>query len=156
VYSALPDTAKFPDLTAIWHDKQREIKDGQGVDHFVNSVMEYIRAEINKPNTLNLSSDNQTNCNVCSKPMRLINTPKSKFWGCTGYPECKNTMGLDGKNDKSKQKGAVSKAINCPNCEKPLRKLKNKTNEKYFWGCTGFPECKSSYPDNKGKPYIPK
>lgn len=31
------------------------------------------------------------NCPSCSKPMKLRIGPKSQFWGCSGYPECKQT-----------------------------------------------------------------
>ena len=47
----------------------------------------------------------------------------------------------------------------CPKCKKkPLIKRKGKTG-KYFWGCSGYPECKTIFPDLKGKPdlkYSPK
>lgn len=38
----------------------------------------------------------------------------------------------------------------CPDCGKPLRRRKGKTG--FFWGCSGYPECKTTRPDNKGKP----
>ncbi len=38
----------------------------------------------------------------------------------------------------------------CPNCKKPLRRIKGKNG--FFWSCTGYPDCKTSYPDKKGKP----
>lgn len=33
-------------------------------------------------------------CNLCCLPMviRENKRTKEKFWGCTGYPDCKNTM----------------------------------------------------------------
>lgn len=38
----------------------------------------------------------------------------------------------------------------CPNCKKPLRRRKGKDG--FFWGCTGYPDCKTTFPDKKGKP----
>jgi len=38
----------------------------------------------------------------------------------------------------------------CPLCEKPLRRRKGKNG--WFWGCTGYPDCKSTLPDNRGTP----
>ena len=38
----------------------------------------------------------------------------------------------------------------CPNCGKPMRRRKGKTG--YFWGCSGYPDCKTTVPDKKGKP----
>lgn len=34
-------------------------------------------------------------CSACGKPMRLRNGAKGPFYGCSGYPECKNTAQLD-------------------------------------------------------------
>jgi len=38
----------------------------------------------------------------------------------------------------------------CPDCGKSLRKRKGKTG--FFWGCSGYPECKTTRPDIRGKP----
>lgn len=39
----------------------------------------------------------------------------------------------------------------CPHCNKPLKRRKSKKGT-YFWGCTGYPECKALFDDEKGKP----
>ena len=38
----------------------------------------------------------------------------------------------------------------CPECGKPMRRRKGKNG--WFWGCTGYPECRCTLPDAKGKP----
>lgn len=38
----------------------------------------------------------------------------------------------------------------CPACGKPMRR--RKSDKGFFWGCTGYPECKTTLPDVKGKP----
>ena len=43
-----------------------------------------------------------------------------------------------------------SSVVKCPNCGKPMVRRKSKNG--YFWGCSGFPECKTTANDNKGKP----
>jgi DNA topoisomerase-3 len=43
----------------------------------------------------------------------------------------------------------------CPECGKNLRRIKKKDGE-HFWGCTGYPECKKSFNDVKGKPELEK
>ena len=64
-------------------------------------------------------------------------------------------------NQEMKVRGFVDEAKNtniapakdahlCPNCQKPLRRRKGAKG--FFWGCSGFPECKTSFPDKKGKP----
>jgi len=40
----------------------------------------------------------------------------------------------------------------CPNCDKPMRRRKAKTSNEWFWGCSGYPDCKTTLPDNKGRP----
>ena len=41
-------------------------------------------------------------------------------------------------------------AVKCPNCGKIMVRRKGKNG--YFWGCSGFPECKTTAKDSKGKP----
>ncbi len=38
----------------------------------------------------------------------------------------------------------------CPDCKKPLRRLSGKMGP--FWGCSGFPSCKTTLNDLNGKP----
>lgn len=45
---------------------------------------------------------------------------------------------------------AVAAENPCPDCGKALRR-RNGANG-FFWGCTGYPECRTSLPDNRGKP----
>lgn len=39
----------------------------------------------------------------------------------------------------------------CPSCGKPLIRRKNK-NGNFFWGCSGYPDCKTILQDLNGKP----
>ena len=51
------------------------------------------------------------------------------------------------------QSAKISEAQNivkCPKCGKPMTRRNGKNG--FFWGCTGFPECKTTVPDKKGKP----
>lgn len=45
-----------------------------------------------------------------------------------------------------------AKAYLCPNCKKPLHRINGKKG--LFWACTGYPECKTSFPDKGGKPLM--
>ncbi len=38
----------------------------------------------------------------------------------------------------------------CPDCAKPMRRRKG--SKGYFWGCSGYPDCNTTLPDNRGKP----
>ena len=54
------------------------------------------------------------------------------------------------KEAKEASIAANKDAVLCPNCGKPMRRRKGKTG--FFWGCSGYPECKTTFPDKKGKP----
>lgn len=43
-------------------------------------------------------------------------------------------------------------AFLCPECEQPLFRRKANNGSGFFWGCSGYPECKTTLPDIKGKP----
>lgn len=38
----------------------------------------------------------------------------------------------------------------CPDCGKGLRRIKGPKG--FFWGCSGYPDCKTTLPDERGKP----
>lgn len=38
----------------------------------------------------------------------------------------------------------------CPACRKPMRRIQG--GKGFFWGCTGYPGCNTTLPDNEGKP----
>jgi DNA topoisomerase-1 len=47
----------------------------------------------------------------------------------------------------------------CPKCGKPLRRFIRKDSDKSlkgydFWSCSGYPECKASYPNQDDRPYF--
>lgn len=44
----------------------------------------------------------------------------------------------------------VAAAHPCPNCGKPLQRRKGQYG--FFWSCAGYPDCKTTFPDDKGKP----
>ncbi|MEF1259906.1 topoisomerase DNA-binding C4 zinc finger domain-containing protein [Vibrio harveyi] len=65
------------------------------------------------------------------------------FWSCSGYPECdKAYPDLQGKPDfRSRVKPVVS-AHKCQTCNKGLiRRKPPKRKDKYFWACSGYPNC---------------
>ena len=41
--------------------------------------------------------ENAPDCPVCRKRMKKRNSAHGKFWGCTGYPECKGTRPFEEK-----------------------------------------------------------
>ena len=87
-------------------------------------------------------------CPQCGKPMRRRKGTQGFFWGCTGYPECKNTMDdADGKPVARHAKPAgTAKAgqvgESCPTCKKGKLTGRQSQAGAAFIGCTRYPECR--------------
>lgn len=56
--------------------------------------------------------------------------------------------------ERAKENGAIGgispQQRLCHECGKPLRRRKGKSG--FFWGCTGYPDCQVTLPDDGGKP----
>ena len=81
-------------------------------------------------------------CPLCGKPMIARQGRFGKFLGCSGYPECKNTINLapDGTPVAAPVEGAPPAAV-CEKCGKPMALKRGRYGA--FLGCTGYPECKN-------------
>ena len=44
--------------------------------------------------------------------------------------------------------------VKCPKCGRTMTRRKGSNG--FFWGCSGYPECKTTMEDNKGKPVARK
>jgi DNA topoisomerase-1 len=79
-------------------------------------------------------------CEKCGKPMALRRSRFGVFYGCTGYPECKNLR------KPGKQGGAAAEpkptGVACPECKKGEMLEKTSRRGKTFWSCSRFPDCK--------------
>lgn len=86
-------------------------------------------------------------CPQCGRNMVIRDSRYGKFLGCSGFPECKHTMQLPAENAPAAagENGAdpfvAEETMSCPNCAKPMQKRQGRYGE--FWGCTGYPECKT-------------
>jgi ssDNA-binding Zn-finger/Zn-ribbon topoisomerase 1 len=81
-------------------------------------------------------------CPLCAKPMLLREGRFGKFLGCTGYPDCKQTMdiGADGQPITASQEAMPGDAV-CELCGKPMLAKRGRYGN--FLGCSGYPECKN-------------
>ena len=157
-YDALPDQAKFPDMTALWHEQQKTILAGErDAVSFVLDLMAYVTGEVGrvKQNGLGIKFEIHP-CPSCGKALHRFKKKDTDefFWGCTGYTEgCKYSC--DDKDGKPVPKSAVkaSDIHKCKVCGKRLcRRPGKKPVGSFFWSCSGYPECKQTYRDVKGKP----
>lgn len=69
----------------------------------------------------------QEKCPACGSPMAVKTGKNGKFYGCSKYPECKQT-----KNYREL----------CPKCGSEMTKRKGAKGE--FWGCVKYPECRGT------------
>jgi DNA topoisomerase-3 len=164
-----------PVLTAQWEDRLSQIEKGEielsqfeaSLGEWLERVIDGIKDQVGNRQIMSKKSDDSTannntvGCPTCGKPMRRIakvDEPKRFFWGCTAYREgCKTTLSdVDGKPDVAKlltaKTAQTGPAYPCPRCKKPLRLVKGPKGA--FWGCTGYPECKHTQPDDAGKPVM--
>ena len=92
-------------------------------------------------------------CPECGKPLRLRQGSRGPFWGCSGYPKCKVTRpDIEGKPGEASERReqAAADGPPCPECGKPLRLRQGVKGS--FWGCSGYPKCKVTRPNDDGKP----
>ena len=167
-----------PVLTAQWEDRLSQIERGEiELSQFENSLGEWLvqvidgikdqagNRQIPAVKPARSSSPKEAGavaCPSCGKPMRRIEGAKGFFWGCSGFREgCKSTLpDVDGKPGAARQSQSVaaqSKSQDalvypCPRCQKALRLAKGPRGP--FWGCTAYPDCRHTQPDDGGKPGV--
>lgn len=161
-YDALPDKAKFPDMTALWHEQQKAIQAGErDTVSFVMELMEYVGGEVAevKRTGLNINVEMYP-CPTCKKAlMRVKKKDKNEyFWGCSGFAEgCKYACEDKAGKPVPKVAAKVSDVHKCGACGKGLsRRPSAKKKGAFWWTCSGYPDCKQSYNDAKGKPDFSK
>lgn len=78
-------------------------------------------------------------CPQCEKPLSIRLGKRSRFIGCTGYPECTYTRSMDeDKSDAAPPELLEGKM--CPDCGNPLQYRHGRYGK--FIGCTNYPNCK--------------
>ena len=94
-------------------------------------------------------------CEKCGKDMVVRASARGAFWGCTGYPKCKNLIPIEGAKIEGMAKPAAETTeFPCPNCGKMLNKRSGRFGP--FLGCSGYPECKTIVKmDKEGNPKYP-
>jgi DNA topoisomerase-1 len=76
-------------------------------------------------------------CEKCGKPMALKRSRFGPFYGCTGYPECRNTRRIGPAAAPPKDTGVV-----CPECSQGSILEKRSRRGKIFFSCSRWPDCK--------------
>ncbi|MCP3871216.1 MAG: hypothetical protein GY703_24580, partial [Gammaproteobacteria bacterium] len=116
----------------------------------VSRAYEDLRQELSALEGLQIGSQATHSCPECKKPLRLI---QNKFWGCTGYPECRytapNENGQPGA-PRTRENKAVDTTYPCRCGQGHLQR--RSYQGKFFWGCSTYPNCQQTLPDHKGAP----
>lgn len=166
LYDLLDDKIRYPDMTAIWEEQQREIKGEQDVYAFIQQMqsttiaptVNALKANYTKPTPKEKPS---SPCPECGRPMYQKSGKFGLFWGCSGWNDkenpCNHMMNdKDGKPVPKEPKPAQNLSeFDCKKCGKKLihRKGTSKAGKPYsFFGCSGFPKCKQNYDEVDGVP----
>lgn len=116
-YNTLPQIATSPNMTALWHEQQTMIEQGEiTVDHFIEALESFVDEQIKSINIT--SMEVETFKCECGGSLRRRKGAENFFWGCSNYPECKKT--LPDKNGKPDYKQDEFKA-DCPKCGGAIR-----------------------------------
>ena len=106
----LPDKILFPDITAQWEFDLDRISSGSiSIKDFFAQQEIYLYELLENAKTATIAPPkNSVMCPTCGKAMRRMKSAKGYFWGCTGYPECKNTFpDKNGKPDTAPKRPAL-------------------------------------------------
>ena len=72
-------------------------------------------------------------CERCGQPMLVRFGRYGKFFGCSGYPECKNVRPLV---------RPVPTGVTCPDCGEGEIMEKRSRTGRIFYSCSRYPQCK--------------
>jgi len=141
------------EFTSGMEERLDEVESG-GLDwrNVVQQFYGLFTADLEKAETQmrNLKADPELTdrkCEKCGSPMAVLYNKRGKFLGCSNYPDCKNTMPVDGPRPKAE---VIETDYVCERCEKPMVIRTGKRGR--FLACTGFPKCKNTASvDDEGK-----
>ena len=174
LYDKLDDLIRYPDMTALWHEQQQDIKNQLGVNQFINEmqtntivpIVNHLKQGYTPPKPKKYET---TPCPQCGRDMRRYPSKFKKgeyYWSCIGYKDkenpCKYTMDDDNGTPIEKQEKAPPAGLTdfeCKACGSKLihrtgvsKKGKYKGKNFSFFGCSSFPKCKQNYDEKDGVP----
>ena len=86
-------------------------------------------------------------CDLCGKNMVIKFGRYGKFLACSGFPECKNTKQLNGKDAKPAEPEPTDEI--CEKCGSPMVIRTSRYGSK-FLSCSQYPKCKTAKPLSTG------
>lgn len=88
-------------------------------------------------------------CPECGNDLSIRLGRRGRFIGCTTYPECTYTRGMEDGADEGRTEPEVVEGRKCPKCESDLVIKAGRYGK--FIGCSGYPKCKHIEPLEKPK-----
>ena len=79
-------------------------------------------------------------CPECGRPMLIRWGRRGRFLACSGFPECKGTLPLEGEEREAPQETDEK----CPECDSPMVIKSGRFGR--FLACSRYPECKGRKP----------
>lgn len=151
LYDKLDDPVRYPDMTAIWHEQQKEIKTQADVHAFINELQKSFITPLVNELKANYTAptprpkedlSNNPPCPKCGRPLKKAESKFKKgefYWGCTGFYDkqnpCNHTMNdKDGVPIPKESKPAQNLSdFDCKKCGKKLihRKGTSKAGKPY-------------------------
>jgi len=102
--------------------------------HLVDEILENVK----RKDVTQESLDEK--CPQCDKPLSVRLGRRSRFIGCTGYPECTYTRSMDEDKATAAAAAEIVEGRTCPQCGNNLQVRVGRYGK--FIGCTSYPNCK--------------
>ncbi|MEW5945009.1 MAG: type I DNA topoisomerase [bacterium] len=136
------------DFTARMEDELDKVESGEQpwvsvVGNFYDAFSREMAAALGKMGT---GSD----CELCGGKMVMKQGRFGFFFGCSNYPECRNTKPVDTPGRFDELKAEIKRAApqptdkKCEKCGKPLVLREGRSGK--FLACTGYPGCRFTRP----------
>lgn len=154
--ASLPENITYPDMTALWHEELVDVEaKTKSVNDFVQSVFIFTQNEVESVKAKKINFDsNATKCSKCDGHLVKKKGSNGFFWGCSNYPNCKATYPDKNCKPDLTEKSVASEKFRCLACNSKL--IKRQGQYGFFWACSNYPTCKTTYPDKKGEPIYQK
>ena len=166
----VPPAIASPGMTAGWEKQLDLIANGElSLEDFEGKIVKWLARLVEEGvgkierNDLGATkadfgeeaADGKTHeCFECGAALKRIPGKHGYFWGCQNRETCGRTF-PDERGKPKKREKQPDNAPECPECGKIMRLRKGKPQKgkradkgqsAFFWGCSGFPDCKKTMP----------
>lgn len=131
-----------PVLTALWEDHLAKVEDGSlPLQTFESQLGTWLNGLVEKIRQL-----------AATAPKPAAFQGGQGPTGGTGAPAPEKRPQGPAKAPQSASGGQPAAQHSCPSCGKPMRQRSGASGA--FWGCSGYPDCRTTLPDDGGKPGV--